>query len=233
MTNKPQLRVEETVKQRYSAAAQKKQQALCCPVEYDQKHLEIIPAEIIERDYGCGDPSQYLKPGDVVLDLGSGAGKICYIAAQVVGAQGRVIGVDMNDDMLALARKYQKPIADRLGYSNVEFRKGRIQDLALNLEKLDEKLAVEPIMSSSAYLEVEALADQLRQTEPLIPSDSIDVVISSCVLNLVDPRFKAQLFGEIFRVLQKGGRSVVADIVSDEDVPVELQSDPELWSGCI
>ncbi len=233
MSNKPILRVEEAVKQRYSAAAKKTQPSLCCSTQYHQPYLEIIPSEIVERDYGCGDPSQYLHPGETVLDLGSGTGKICYIAAQIVGPTGHVIGVDMNDDMLALARKYQKTIAEKLGYSNVEFRKGRIQDLALNLEKLDEKLAAKPILSAEAYLELETLADQLRQTEPLIASDSIDVVVSNCVLNLVDPRSKKQLFHEIFRVLRKGGRAVISDITSNEDVPLELQNDPELWSGCI
>ena len=81
----------------------------------------MIPNEIIERDYGCGDPSQFVRPGETVLDLGSGGGKICYIASQVVGSEGRVIGVDFNTDMLALARKYQPEVASRIGYNNVEF----------------------------------------------------------------------------------------------------------------
>src|SRR5438552_14062278 len=102
------MNVESAVRQRYSQASQTKADALCCPVEYDRQFLKIIPAEVIERDYGCGDPSRYLKAGETVLDLGSGAGKICFIAAQVVGASGKVIGVDMNDDMLALARKHQR-----------------------------------------------------------------------------------------------------------------------------
>src|SRR5204863_8063165 len=68
---------------------------------------------------------------------------------------------------------------------------------------------------------------------PLVASDSIDVVVSSCVLNLVEPKSKRQLFEEIFRVLKKGGRAVISDIVSDEEVPEEMQNDPELWSGCI
>jgi SAM-dependent methyltransferase len=79
----------------------------------------------------------------------------------------------------------------------------------------------------------ERLAEALRAGQPLIASDSVDVVISNCVLNLVDSREKGRLFGELFRVLKKGGRAVISDIVSDEPVPAEMQSDPELWSGCI
>src|SRR5687767_4876298 len=94
------LHVESAVKARYSDAAQSKVDALCCPVEYERRYLAVIPQEIVERDYGCGDPSKYLRPGETVLDLGCGAGKICYIAAQVVGPSGKIIGVDMNDDML-------------------------------------------------------------------------------------------------------------------------------------
>ena len=90
-------RAESAVKSRYAAAAKAPEAALCCPVEYDRRYLEIIPAEVIEKDYGCGDPSRYLRPGETVLDLGSGAGKICFIAAQVVGPKGRVIGLDMTD----------------------------------------------------------------------------------------------------------------------------------------
>ncbi len=227
------LHVESVVKARYSSAAQTKVEALCCPVSYNDRYLKLIPPEILERDYGCGDPSQYLRTGETVLDLGSGGGKICFIASQVVGPAGRVIGVDMNDEMLALARKHRDSVGDAIGYRNVEFRKGRIQDLALDLEVLDAELRRRPITTVDAFLAADALADELRVTRPLVASDSIDVVISNCVLNLVEPRAKQQLFGEILRVLKKGGRAVISDIVSDESVPEELQHDPELWSGCV
>lgn len=223
----------KTVRDRYANAAKAPEAALCCPVEYDAKYLAVIPPEVIERDYGCGDPSRYLKAGETVLDLGSGTGKICFIAAQVVGPEGRVIGVDMTDEMLEVARLNAPIVAERVGYANVEFRKGRIQDLGLDLERLDAELKRAPISDANAFLRAQELADELRVSHPLVAVGSVDVVVSNCVLNLVEPRDKRSLFEEIFRVLKKGGRAVISDIVCDEDVPQELQGDPELWSGCI
>ena len=127
------VHAESAVRDRYAKAAGKSEAALCCPIEYDPKYLQVIPSEVIEKDYGCGDPSRWLKPGETVLDLGSGTGKICFIAAQVVGAEGRVIGVDMTDPMIDVARRNAPVVAERIGFANVEFRKGRIQDLALDL----------------------------------------------------------------------------------------------------
>ena len=229
--NDSRINFEEAVAERYSAAAKERTPSLCCPVKYNDKYLAVIPAEILDRDYGCGDPSEFLNAGETVLDLGSGGGKICYIAAQVVGPTGRVIGVDMNDEMLALARKYQDTIARKLGFTNVQFRKGKIQDLALDIEKLDEELS--HTSCPPGYLKMVAMADELRRTKPLVATESVDVVVSSCVLNLVEPAAKRELFNEIFRVLRKGGRTVISDIVSDQDVPAALQRDPVLWSGCL
>ena len=123
------MTVESIVKERYAEGAAECQQSLCCPVSYKPEMLELLPAEIIEKDYGCGDPSRYARSGDVVVDLGSGGGKICYIAAQIVGPAGGVIGIDMTDDMLDLAERYREHMAEKLGYSVVEFRKGYIQDV--------------------------------------------------------------------------------------------------------
>jgi arsenite methyltransferase len=225
--------METIVRQRYAARAKERADKLCCPVDYESEYLKVIPQEVIERDYGCGDPSRCLRESEVVLDLGSGTGKICFIAAQIVGPKGKVIGVDMTDEMLEVARRNAPIVAKRTGYANVEFRKGRIQDLALDLERLDQELERRPITNATSFLAVDELAQELRVKYPLIASDSIDVVVSNCVLNLVEPKSKRQLFEEIFRVLKKGGRAVICDIVSDEPVPDELQDDPELWSGCI
>ena len=226
-------RKETVVRQRYAAGAKERADKLCCPVDYQSEYLNVIPQEVIERDYGCGDPSRYLREGETVLDLGSGTGKICFIAAQIVGPKSKVIGVDMTDEMLEVARRYAPIVAERIGYSNVEFRKGRVQDLALDLELLNRQLQKNPITDAASFLAVDELAEELRVKHPLIPSDSVDVVVSNCVLNLVEPKSKRQLFDEIFRVLKKGGRAVISDIVSDEEVPEEMQSDPDLWSGCI
>ncbi|MEP6955857.1 MAG: methyltransferase domain-containing protein [Chthoniobacterales bacterium] len=227
------LHPESAVRERYAAGAHAPEAKLCCPVDYDPKYLEVIPQEVIERDYGCGDPSRYLCEGETVLDLGSGTGKICFIAAQVVGQTGRVIGVDMTDEMLNVARTNAPIVAERVGFANVEFRKGRIQDLALDLEKLDQELKARPITDAASFLRADELAQELRLKHPLVANDSVDVVVSNCVLNLVEAKAKRQLFEEIFRVLKIGGRAVISDIVCDEEVPLHLQNDPELWSGCI
>ncbi len=225
--------IEDAVRARYGAASQIKEDALCCPVEYDPQYLRILPAEIIERDYGCGDPSAFVNEGETVLDLGSGGGKICYIASQIVGAGGRVIGVDTNTEMLSLANKYRAEMARKIGYGNVTFRYGKIQDLKLDLSLVDEYLAENPIKTAEDFTLYEAFVTKVKAEKPLVADDSIDVILSNCVLNLVKPEFKDKMFAEMFRVLKKGGRVAISDIVADEDVPVHLQNNPELWSGCI
>ncbi len=225
--------VERAVNERYGRAAQRREAELCCPVEYDLKLLSVIPDEIKERDYGCGDPSAFVREGDCVLDLGSGGGKICYIAAQIVGPKGFVIGVDANEEMLALAEKHRHGIGERVGYLNVEFRKGRIQDLRLDLSLVDAYLVANPVAAAADLARLDAYCSEIKADRPLVADESVDVVLSNCVLNLVRPEDKEQLFNEMFRVVRRGGRVCISDIVSDEDVPVELQRDAELWSGCI
>src|SRR5881394_2873283 len=166
------INAESEVRKRYAAGAKAAEAKLCCPVNYSSEYLKVIPQEVIERDYGCGDPSRYLRNGETVLDLGSGTGKICFIAAQIVGPNGKVIGVDMTDEMLEVARRNAPIVAQRIGYANVEFRKGRIQDLALDLEKLDHELKKKPITDAASFLKADQLAEQLRVKHPLVPSDS-------------------------------------------------------------
>lgn len=225
--------IEQIVKKRYREGAQAQVTALCCPIDYDPKYLEVIPEEVLTRDYGCGDPSRHLRPGETVLDLGSGTGKICFIAAQVVGATGKVIGVDMTPEMLTVARRNAPVVANRLGYANVEFRRGRIQDLQLDLDQLELELQQTPVTDVEGLMKVQARGQELRGEKPLVTDESVDVVVSNCVLNLVENAQKRALFEEIYRVLKNGGRAVISDIVSDEPAPVEMQEDPDLWSGCI
>ena len=228
-----ELNIDEVVRQRYEAGAAARQDSLCCPVSYDPRYLEVIPREVIDRDYGCGDPTPYLQPGDTVLDLGSGGGKTCFIAAQIVGPTGRVIGIDVNAEMLALARRHAPAVAGKLGFTNVEFRRGRLEDLAISLDSLDRRLTENPVSGVEQLARLENFIAQQRQHDPLVASDSVDVVVSNCVLNLVRDEDKRKVFAESFRVLRRGGRAVISDIVADEPVPDHLKNDPELWSGCV
>ena len=185
-----------TVREFYGAAAEKPQAELCCPVQPNAEDLEHIPKEVVERFYGCGSPvaSASLVAGESMIDLGSGAGIDCFIAAKRVGDEGRVYGIDMTDQMLAVARECQPRVADALGYDAVEFRKGYLEEI--------------PVEDATA-----------------------DVVTSNCVINLsVD---KPRVFREIWRVLKDHGRLVVADIVSDQEVPPRMRADGQLWGECI
>jgi len=233
MSAAPTTDSNEAVRERYAAAACVREAALCCPVDYDSRYLGVIPDEVIERDYGCGDPSRHVREGDTVLDLGSGGGKVAFIAAQVAGAKGRVLGVDINDEMLALARRSAPIVAEGVGYSNVAFARGHIEDLALDLDALDTWLASHPVRNSRDLDALDAERSRLRTDAPLVADESVDLVVSNCVLNLVREDAKPRLIREIFRVLKRGGRIAISDIVSDEAVPPELKRDPELWSCCI
>ena len=224
---------EAAVLQRYGEAAREVESCLCLPVSYDPGLLKVIPDEILEKDYGCGDPSRHIRQGETVLDLGSGSGKACYIISQIVGAGGKVIGVDFNPPMLELARKYQKTIGDQLGYHNVEFRRGKIQDLQTNLELVERYLQDSPVRSVADLAKLEAYENRIRSEQPMIADESIDVIVSNCVLNLVRPQDKNILFAEMYRVLKIGGRIAISDIVSDEPVPEHLAKDPDLWSACV
>ncbi len=226
--------IESAVLGRYAEASRVAEQALCCPtINYDKAMLAVLPKEIIEKDYGCGDPSRYVGEGETVVDLGSGGGKVCFMISKKVGPRGQIVGVDFNDPMLALARKYQDEMAGRIGWANTRFVKARIQDMGLDLDALAAWLAEHPVTTLEAADALEAEKRRLRAEAPAVASEFADVVVSNCVLNLVGTAEKGQLFDEIFRVLKKGGRAVISDIVCDETPPESMRSDPHLWSGCI
>jgi len=199
------LNHKEAIQNRYGSAAIEKESCLCTPVSFNTKYLNCIPEEVIEKDYGCGDPTKYVKQNDVVLDLGSGSGKNAFICAQIVGKGGKVIGVDQNKDMLNLSRGSIDYVSSKIGYKNTEFIEGSIE----NLDKLNNK------------------------NIPIIKSSSIDIILSNCVLNLVNPESRQSLLKNIKRVLKINGRIAISDIVSNKKVPLSLQNDPDLWSGCI
>jgi len=231
--NGQNIDLEQAVQRRYGGAAHQAEVGLCVPVQYDTSLLEVIPEEIIKKDYGCGDPSRYVRQGETVLDLGSGSGKASYIISQIVGQQGRVIGVDFTEEMLALAKRHQASIGERLGFHNVEFRRGRIQNLKLDLDLVDQYLRSNPVHSLTDLFKLREFEERLSREQPMIPDESIDVVVSNCVLNLVRPEDKKQLFSEVYRVLKRAGRIAISDIVSDEPVPASMKEDPVLWSGCV
>ena len=227
------MNIQQSVKERYEQGAQAREEALCCPVDYDPQYLKIIPQEVLDRDYGCGDPSQYVREGETVLDLGSGGGKICFIASQVVGKGGQVIGVDMTPDMLDLAKQSAPLVAEKVGYDNVTFKRGHIEDLKTDLDLVDTYLKDHPVISAEDYEALQRQLDKDRAENPLIADSSVDVIVSNCVLNLVADEQKRQLFDEMFRVLKVGGRIAISDIVSDEISPDHLKKDDKLWSGCV
>src|SRR5262249_17084961 len=151
-----------------------------------------LPADAVAASLGCGNPTALLalEPGQTVLDLGSGGGIDVLLSARRVGAAGKVYGLDMTDEMLALARENQR----KAGATNVEFLKGTIEAIPL-------------------------------------PDQSVDVVISNCVINLSSD--KDAVLREAFRVLKPGGRFAVSDVVVRGEVPADVRRSMELWVGCI
>ena len=127
------------VREFYGNAAEQPQAELCCPVQPDAEDLAHIPPEVVERFYGCGSPVSSAAPqvGETLVDLGSGAGIDCFIAARRVGAEGRVVGIDMTDQMLAVAHESQPKVAAVLGYDNVEFRRGLLERIPLENASAD------------------------------------------------------------------------------------------------
>ncbi len=129
----------QVVQEFYGKAAEQPQAELCCPTSYDQADISHIPKEVIDRFYGCGSPVAMasLEPGETALDLGSGGGIDCFIAAKKVGPGGKVIGVDMTDQMLELAGRNKKVVAENLGYDVVEFRRGYLEAIPVESKTVD------------------------------------------------------------------------------------------------
>lgn len=200
--------ITEKVRERYTAAAQHVQagdgccSSSCCSTTgfdeavttglYDSSETSGLPEEAVLASLGCGNPTALieLQEGETVLDLGSGGGIDVLLSAKRVGPTGFVYGVDMTDEMLALAQQNKA----KAGVRNVAFLKGRIEDIPL-------------------------------------PANSVDVVISNCVINLAAD--KSLVLRDAFRVLKPGGQFAVADVVTDGPVPDALRHDMEAWVGCI
>ncbi|MEK6528804.1 MAG: PqqD family peptide modification chaperone [Nitrospirota bacterium] len=195
---KPEIKghITKTVKNKFSTAANVAEEKFYCPTGYDPKDLEHIPTEVLDVSYGCGNPTAMaeLKEGDTVLDLGSGAGIDCFIAAKKLGKHGKIIGIDMTDEMIEKARISAKKVAQVLGYDIVDFRKGELMEMPVD-------------------------------------DNSVDLVISNCVINLTED--KTKVMEEVLRVLKPGGRFVISDIVSDKHVPGYMKRDKELWAACL
>jgi ubiquinone/menaquinone biosynthesis C-methylase UbiE len=206
--------------------------AMCCSEVYDQDLINNVPASVVKANFGCGNPTKYIRTGDVVLDLGCGAGLNCYIAAQIVGSSGKVIGIDVNESMLELARNAYDEFKNFSHASPIQFSLGSAHDLALDLEQANWFLKQNPpsnVIDIQKYLD---FTNNSRSENPLIPNESVDVVISNCVINLLSDSDKPQIFKEIFRVLKPGGRFAISDNVSNIPVPYDLKSDTLLWSAC-
>jgi radical SAM protein with 4Fe4S-binding SPASM domain len=129
----------ERVRTYYGKAAESPEKDLCCPTSYPKDHVAHIPRDVIDRFYGCGSPISQteLREGEAHLDLGSGAGIDCFIASKFVGKSGRSIGVDMTDAMLKVAQECAPAVAKNLGWANVEFRKGFLEDLPVEDRSVD------------------------------------------------------------------------------------------------
>jgi radical SAM/Cys-rich protein len=131
--------IRDGVKYFYQGAAKQPKKELCCPVSYEKEDVSYIPEEVLEVSYGCGSPISLANPmqGEVVVDLGCGAGIDCFIAAKKVGVMGRVIGIDMTEEMLTKANKALEHVADVLRFLNLEFRKGFLEDVPVESESVD------------------------------------------------------------------------------------------------
>jgi arsenite methyltransferase len=208
-------------------------QSVCCVERYDTTYLRRVPKVVVDADLGCGNPTRYLRSGDRVLDIGCGAGMNCYIASQIVGSEGEVIGIDFTPSMLAVARgaleEFRRNVPDA---APMRFIAASASDLALDIEWANACLAANPPQSQKALQEHLAAVANQRHVAPAISDGSVDVVISNCVINLLDDLDKSAVFWEIARVLKPGGRFAISDNVSNISVPESVKNDRVLWSAC-
>ena len=198
--------ITEKVKNYYGEVLQSQHDlktSACCPIDAMPSHLKplmnSIHPEVKDRFYGCGSPIPHALEGKTLLDLGCGTGRDLYLAAQLVGPSGRLIGIDMTDEQLAVANAHKDYHLQQFGFTedNIEFHHAQIEDL------------------SSAGIE----------------DNSVDVVISNCVINLSSN--KENVFREIFRVLKPGGELYFSDVYADRRIPSELMHDPVLLGECL
>jgi len=193
--------IRAAVKEKYAQAALQVVAGSCCgsgvcdPITsnlYDVSQTEALPDQAVSASLGCGNPTALanLHPGEIVLDLGSGGGIDVLLSAKRVGPGGKAYGLDMTDEMLALANENKR----KAGVENVEFLKGEIESIPL-------------------------------------PADSVDVIISNCVINLSAD--KDRVLREAFRVLRPGGRFAVSDVVTRGAIEPEIRQSILLWVGCI
>jgi arsenite methyltransferase len=204
----------------------------CCSEAYGAKYIKNIPKRIIDANFGCGNPTKYVREGDVVLDLGSGAGLNCFVAAQIAGSKGAVFGIDINPSMLQIARDEASVFQKSINSAPLRFYKASASNLKVDQELVEARLRTEPCTDWTSWKNFEQFISESSQSKPLINSQSVDLVISNCVINLVGETEKQNVFAEIFRVLKPGGRFAISDNVSDIAIPDELKRDTKLWSAC-
>ncbi|MBI5745437.1 MAG: methyltransferase domain-containing protein [Nitrospirae bacterium] len=184
----------EDVRNFYARAAKRPDSSLCCPTAYSKEDIEHIPEGVFEVSYGCGSPVTKggLMPGETVVDLGSGGGIDCFIAARMVGPRGKVIGIDMTDEMLARARKGVGEVSDRLGYDIVEFKKGLLEEIPLENSVAD-------IVSSNCVINLSTDKKKVFEEIFRILKDGGRFVISDIVSGLDVPhemKIDKKLWGE-------------------------------------
>ena len=186
----------QLVREFYGKRARETDELIRNPTIFKDDSMGFIPDEAKVRMYGCGSPVEDagLLKGQSVVDLGCGSGVECFIAAKKVGPEGKVVGIDMTQEMLELAKGAYKKVKENLGYDNVSFKKGFLEELPID-------------------------------------SNSVDVVISNCVLNL--SKNKRKVFGEIRRILRPGGKLVVSDVVTEKEPPLKIRANQQLRGQCI